>query len=213
MCTSDFERLENFMLWSVTERQSHNGSKYLVVSLTLNNTVTLGSPVAYGERDPGSQLMVAWSGELQANPGCPTHSCCPEMAAAGCSQARERCKGTCVHLAPSLPEQEPLWAELWTGRGAGLIALQTLPEQLFPISSGGKGLWGRAETSSCSLGLACRPRLVSAELTHPRRNCAENYLLLQDLYILISMVWCVMCGYKWAHSESSFYYCFEPLRP
>lgn len=77
----------------------------------------------------------------------------------------------------------------------------------------GRGALGQAETSSCSLGLACRPQMVSAELTHPCCNCNENYLLLQDLYILISMAWYVMCGYRWAHSQSSFCYCFEPLRP
>lgn len=144
MWTSDFKRLGNFMLWSVTERVIM-AQNVFVVSLRLNNALTLGNPVAYGERDPRSQLMVAGSEELQANPGCPTHSCCPEMAAEGHSQARERCRRTCLHLAPSSPEQEPLWVGLWTGtgRGSGVIALCTLPEQLFPISSGGKGLWTR----------------------------------------------------------------------
>lgn len=114
----------------------------LVVSPRLNNTLTLGYPVAYGERDLRGQLVVAWSGELEPNLGCPTRSCCPEMAAEGCSQARQRCKRTCLHLAPSSPEQEPLWAGLWTGAGRG-ARLHTLPEQLFPISSGGKELWAR----------------------------------------------------------------------
>lgn len=72
----------------------------------------------------------------------------------------------------------------------------------------GKEARGQAETS-CSPGLACRPQLVSAELAHPRCNCVENYLLAQDLYVLISVVWCGVCGYNRSHSKSSFCYRFE----
>lgn len=47
-----------------------------------------------------------------------------------------------LHLAPSSPEQQlvTLWVGLWsgTGRAAGLLALPTLLEQLFPVSSRGK---------------------------------------------------------------------------
>lgn len=96
---------------------------------------------------------------------------------------------------------------LWGDRSAH-TAWAAVPHLLW-----GEGALGQADTFPCSLGLACRPQLVSAKLTHPCCNCTENYLLLQDLYILISMVWCVMCGYKWAHSESSFCHCFEPLCP
>lgn len=116
---------------------------FLVVSLRLNKTLTLEYPVAYGERNPRSQLMVAWSGELQVGMGYPAYSYWD--GSRRLPQERESCKRICLHLAPSSPEQEPLWAELWTGtrRGAGVIALCTLPEQLLPISSGGEGLWAR----------------------------------------------------------------------
>lgn len=103
----------------MTERQVIMAQNVLVISLRLNNALTLGYPMAYGEKDPRSQLVVAWSGELHPSLGCPTHSCCPEMATEGRSQARERCKRTCLHLAPASPEQEPLWAGIWTGVGRG----------------------------------------------------------------------------------------------
>lgn len=115
----------------------------------------------------------------------------------------------CLRLAPSSLEQQfvALWVGLWTGtsRDAGLLAV---PRAAVPHLLWGKEAPSQAETS-CRLGLACRPQLVSAELAHPCCNCAENYPLGQDLYILISIVWCGVCGYNQSHSDSSFCYCFE----
>lgn len=113
----------------------------------------------------------------------------------------------CLLLAPSSLEQQlmTLWVGLWTGAGrdAGLLAWAAVPHLLL-----GKEALGQAETS-CRLGLACRPQLVFAEWAHPCSDSAENYPLVQDLYILISIVWCGVCGYNRSHSESSFCYCFE----
>lgn len=113
----------------------------LVVSLRLNYTLILGYPVAYSERDPRSHVMVPWFGELQASLGCPTHSCCPETAA-GHSQARERCRRTCLPLTPSSPEQEPLWVGLWTGTGRGAVGWSLCTHCLSscsPSPLGGRG--------------------------------------------------------------------------
>lgn len=161
----------------------------MVVSPRLNNIFTLGYPVAW---EPTHGGLIWRAGPLHPSLGCPTHSCCPETVAGGRSQPRERFKRTCLRLAPSSLEQQlmALWAVLWAGAGrdARVLALRTSPEQPVPIFSRGKRHQARQKPPAGWVWPADRPQLGSAELAHPCCNCAENYLLVQDLYILISMV-------------------------
>lgn len=185
----------------------------LVVSLRLNSIFMLGYPVAYGERALGSQFAVAWCGELSS---CTPVWGVPLMAAVlkwWQEVAHNQEKGARGHVSVPCPFLTWTTAHGPLGRALGkcrqrcwAVSTVHVAWAAVPHLLRGKEALGQAESSS-RLGLACRPRLGSAELAHPCCNCTENYLLVQDLYILISMV----CGYNRSRSKSSFCYCFERL--
>lgn len=116
--------------------------KVLVVSLKLSIS-TLGYPVDYGKRDPGSCGGMIWGAEqLHPSLGRPSQLLSWNGGRRSFPTKGDVQEDVCLCLAPSSLEQQLMvfWVGLWTGTGraAGLLALPTLPEQLFPISSGGK---------------------------------------------------------------------------
>ena len=137
----------------------------LVVSLRLNNIFTLGYPVAYGERVLGSQLVVAWSGDLS--------SCTPvwgvPLTAAVLKWQQEVApnpgRGARGHASASCP-----FLTWTTARGPLGWALDRCRQRCWAVTTAraawaavphllrGKEAPGQAETS-CRLGLACRPQL------------------------------------------------------